>query len=79
MDLLQVKCIIHIGYKDNYSIYTSAGVIQSQGDTPDWGRQLNIQGFETLELLQRPTNKKLAWITWGNKYLSCKTCQIIVC
>ena len=34
MDLLQVTCIIHIGYKDNYSIYTSAGVIQSQGDTP---------------------------------------------
>ena len=38
MDLLQVKCIIHIGYKDDYSLYTNAGVIQSQGDTPAWGR-----------------------------------------
>ena len=34
MDLFQVKCLIHIGYKDNYIIYTSAGVIQWQGDTP---------------------------------------------
>ena len=24
MDLLQVKCIILVGYKDNYIIYTSA-------------------------------------------------------
>ena len=40
MDLLQVQCIIHIGYKDNYIIYTSAGVIQWQGDTQAWGRRV---------------------------------------
>ena len=29
MDLFQVRCTIHIGYKDNYTMYTIAGAIQS--------------------------------------------------
>ena len=48
MDLLQVKCTIHIGYKDNY-LCTLVPVRSNNRATPRLGvEELNIQGAQNL-------------------------------